>query len=105
MAEIIEVTDATFNLVDENEQAGLLLFTAGGCNQCKALLALLKDKSAVWEDKAKLFVVDLMTGSEIAARYGIMALPSLIIILKGEILHEFRGMPGHAILFNTLKDL
>ena len=105
MAEIIEATDTTYNMIEENEIFSIILFTSEGCGHCKALLSLLKVNAGIWETKAKLFVVDLAEGPETAARFGVMALPTLIILRKGEIINEFRGMPGQTILMNTLRDL
>ena len=59
-------------------------FYADWCGPCKMLAPVMEDMSEKFGDKAVFVKVDVDENRELAARYGIMSIPLVIVFKNGE---------------------
>jgi thioredoxin 1 len=92
MSKAADVTDTLWeSAVLQSDTPVLVDFWAEWCGPCKAMSPYV-DKLAD-ETSGKLKVVKLNTqdNPEVPARYGITAIPTFLIINKGEVVHQIVG--------------
>ena len=87
---VLELTKENF---DETIASGdtLVDFWATWCGPCK-MQGPIVDAFAEGQDAVKVGKVDVDQNMEIATRYGIMAVPTLIAFRDGEVLNKKTGL-------------
>ena len=92
MAEII-LTEATFeNEVIKSDIPVLVDFWATWCGPCKMLAPIIAEIADEYEGKVKVAKVNVDEQSALAAKYGIMSIPTLILFKNGEIADKTVGL-------------
>ena len=92
MAEII-LTEATFeNEVIKSDIPVLVDFWATWCGPCKMLSPIIAEIADEYEGKVKVAKVNVDEQSALAAKYGIMSIPTLILFKNGEIADKTVGL-------------
>jgi len=83
---IIEINKDNYeSIVQQNEKPVLLDFYATWCRPCKNFLPTLEKLAGEFADTAIIAKVDVDRNLDIAKEYGIMVIPSVVILNKGEI--------------------
>jgi len=74
-------------------------FSADWCAPCHALAPIFQEAAAALEPEVRLVKVDVDKVPDLAARYMIRGVPTLILFLHGRELDRFSGlMPLHQLL-------
>lgn len=74
-----------FNELINSETPVLVDFSAEWCGPCKMMAPILKDVISRVEGKARIIKVDIDKNPNVAAKYSVQSVPTLIIFKKGEI--------------------
>ena len=83
---IIEINKDNYEtIVQQTEKPVLLDFYATWCGPCKSLHPILEKLAEEFGEKAIIAKVDVDKNKDIAVEYGIMVIPSVVILSKGEI--------------------
>ena len=81
----IDVTEATFEQeVLKSETPVIVDFWAEWCGPCHAVAPVLEKIAEERKDELKLVKVNIDEEQEIAARYGIASIPTMILFKNGE---------------------
>ena len=83
---IIEINKDNYEaIVQQNEKPVLLDFYATWCGPCKSLHPILEKLAEEFGEKVIITKVDVDRNLDIAKEFGIMVIPSVVILSKGEI--------------------
>lgn len=80
-------------------------FFATWCGPCKMLSPVLEEVASEVEGKANIVKVDIDESSELAQRYGIMAVPTMLIFKDGKILKQLQGFMPKQQLVNEINNI
>jgi thioredoxin 1 len=78
-------------------------FHALWCGPCKMQTPVLKEIAAELGDKVRVLKIDVDRNSEIAARYNVRSVPTLIIFRQGEIKYRQAGVHTRSQLMDVLQ--
>lgn len=86
----IRLNQNNFEQVRENEGISLLDFYADWCGPCRMVLPLVEE---IAEERADLLVgkVNVNDNPELAREFGVLSIPTLIVMKNGEIINRASG--------------
>ncbi|NMM65755.1 thioredoxin [Clostridium sp. P21] len=90
MAKIINSNEFQNNVLN-SDGAILVDFFAEWCGPCKMVAPVLEELSTEMEGKARIFKVDVDKSGDLAERYGISGVPTLIIFKYGKEVDKIVG--------------
>ena len=83
MAKIITKNDYQKEVV-ESDIPVLLDFFATWCGPCKMLAPIIEELASEYEGKVKIFKVDVDNDPELARKFDIASIPTLVLLKNGE---------------------
>ncbi|HOH97080.1 MAG TPA: thioredoxin [Candidatus Cloacimonadota bacterium] len=101
---ITEAKTADFEqVVLQSEIPVLVDFWAPWCGPCKALLPIIQKVADEVEGKAKIVKVNIDESPEIAGKYSIMSIPTLLVFVNGAITDQIVGLVQKDKIMDKLK--
>ena len=80
----------------------LVDFWATWCGPCRQIAPLIDELAVKYEGKVKVGKVDIDQHQDLAEKYGINAIPTLLLFKDGEIIERFQGVPPRVKLESAL---
>ena len=106
MSNVVEINDIDFDKeVIESEVPVLVDFWAPWRGPCKALAPTLDEISKDNEGKIKIVKINVDDNKEIAVKFGIQSIPTMLIFIKGELKEQIVGSLPKNQIEKTLMDL
>ena len=99
---VVKVTESNFNEILDSGKTVLLDFYAEWCGPCKMVSPIVDQIS---EENPDIIVgkIDVDDQQEIAEKYGIMSIPTLVVIKNGEVANKGTGVLPKEKLLEWLK--
>lgn len=100
----INLTSDNFEKVIKQEGMVLVDFFATWCGPCKMLAPVLSKIAEENEDKVKIAKVDVDEQRELAIKFGIESIPTLILFKDGEKINEMIGLHSKSEIESMIND-
>ncbi len=100
----LEVTDMNF---DSTVGTGVALvdFWAPWCGPCKMQGPIVRNVAEQMGDAARVGKCNVDTNPELAVRFGVRSIPTLVLLKDGEEVERFVGLQTDSLLLEKLRAL
>jgi thioredoxin 1 len=93
MSQVLEGNDTNFeNEVMQAEQPVLVDFSATWCGPCKKLEPIVHEIAGDYEGRLKVVKIDVDKSPTIAAKFGVMSVPTVILFQQGTVKDQIIGL-------------
>jgi len=103
---VIEITDDNFETEVANCALPVLVdFWAEWCGPCRMLAPIIEELAEDYQDKIKVGKLDTDNNRDIAVKFGISAIPTVILFYNGEAVKKFVGLTSKKDLKAALDEV
>ncbi len=81
----------------------LVDFYADWCGPCKMMAPVVEELAAEFSGKAKVGKLNVDQNPEIAQQYGVMSIPTLLIIKDGQVFYKAIGVQSKQTVADALR--
>jgi len=104
MAEPLQVSDANFEQeILKSDIPALVDFWAAWCGPCRAIAPVVEELARDYQGKVKVAKMNVDENAKTPAKYGIRAIPTLIIFQDGQVVEQITGAVSRSIIENAIK--
>ncbi|WP_319479542.1 thioredoxin [uncultured Draconibacterium sp.] len=102
----LEITDANFEeLVMSSDKPVMIDFWAVWCGPCRMIAPIVEEMSAEYEGKAVIGKVDVDNNQDVAMKYGIRNIPTVLFVKNGEVVDKQVGAAPKQAFIDKLNAL
>ena len=103
--DIVTLTDATFDeSVGAADTPVLVDFWAEWCGPCKMIAPVLEDIAKEHAGRIQIAKLNVDDNPNVARRYEVMSIPTLLVIANGEVKKRLVGAKGKPQLLEELSE-
>jgi thioredoxin len=100
----IHLDTAEFDaLVSSSDKPVLVDFGADWCGPCRALSPTVDELAGDFADRATVAKVDIDASPELAARFSVASIPTVIVFRDGEVVERHTGLASKEHLEDLLE--
>ena len=103
MANITEVTPSTFDALLTEDLPVLIEFWAPWCGPCRTLSPIVDELAGEMSDRIKVAKCNVDENQDIAMKYGVMSIPTLVLLKGGQEAARTVGAMPKAKLVSELE--
>ena len=104
MKSTIEINEANFETeVLKSTRPVLADFWAEWCGPCKMLSPVIEEIAAEQAERVKVVKVNVDNNPQLAARFGIQSIPTLLYFADGKVIHQTVGVVGKKAILSKLE--
>jgi thioredoxin 1 len=105
-ASVQELTDNNFQTEVLNSDKPVLVdFWAEWCQPCRMLTPTIEALATEYQGKAKIGKVDTDSNREVSVKYGIQAIPTVLLFKNGQVQKKFVGLTSKDQFKSALDQL
>jgi thioredoxin 1 len=105
MAAIVNLSTSTFDeTVVASDKPVIVDFWAEWCGPCKAIAPILGELADELSEKATVAKVNVDDNPELAMRYNVMSIPTLLVFSGGEVHKRLVGAKGKSQLLQEIDE-
>ena len=106
MAEVIELNADTFEREEIDCELPVLVDCwAPWCQPCLIVAPIVEEVAKEYQGKVKSCKLNVDENSDIAARYGIMSIPTLLIFKEGKVVDQIIGAVPKEMISEKLDNI
>ena len=100
---VLKLTDENFeNEVLKSDKPCIVDFYADWCGPCKMMSPIIEEIAEELGEKVKVGKVNSDENMELAQNYGIMSIPTIMVIKNGEVTKTFVGVTSKEEILNEI---
>jgi thioredoxin 1 len=92
-----------FNELINSKKPTLVDFYADWCMPCRTMSPLIEETKKHLGDSATVLKVDIESNSDIARKYSIRSIPTLLLFKEGEVVWRQTGVPSKSLIVESVK--
>jgi thioredoxin 1 len=102
----LEITDSNFEeLVIKSDKPVMLDFWAVWCGPCRMIAPIVEEMSQEYDGKALIGKVDVDSNPNVAIKYGIRNIPTVLFVKNGEVADKQVGVAPKKVFTSKLDAL
>lgn len=106
MGNALEFTDANFQTeVLQSDKPVVVDFSATWCGPCRQLTPIIEDLAKEYSGKVKVGKVDIDASQDVASRYGIMSVPTVLFFKGGKMVDTMVGLSAKGVYKSKIDGL
>ena len=103
LSNIKEVNSESFEH-EVSEGTSIVDFWAPWCMPCQMQGVILEKMSGKLPDSTKVLKLDVDQNMEVASKFGINTIPTLLVFKNGEMIHQFVGVQDEDVLMQAVNE-
>ena len=106
MANQVTITNDNFQAeVEQSDLPVLIDFWAEWCMPCKMVAPVVEELAQAYDGKLKVGKVDVDAEGDLAARFNVMSIPTIIVFKGGEVVGQRVGAVPRPAIEELFKEL
>jgi len=106
MGSAMEFNDASFEAEVLKASTPVLVdFSATWCGPCKQLSPIIDELAVEYGDRVKVGTIDVDASQQVAGRYGIMSVPTVLLFNGGEQVESIVGLNAKTVYKTKIDGL
>ena len=101
----VQITTENLEQYKSGELPLVVDLWATWCGPCRMIAPIVSKLAEEYDGKVKIGKLDVDENSDIAARYGVMSIPTIILFKDGEIFSKSVGLQDKEVLENAIKEM
>lgn len=94
-----------FNELINSDKPTLVDFYANWCSPCRTMTPIIEETKNTLGDKATVLKIDIDKNREVALKYGIRGVPTMILFQKGKTIWRQSGVVPSKILVGEVEKI
>ena len=104
MGKYVELTPANFEEVTK-EGVSMVDFWAPWCGPCRMIAPVIEELAADFEGKANICKVNIDEEQDLAVKYGIRSIPTILFMKNGEVADQMVGASSKQAFTDKINSL
>jgi thioredoxin 1 len=94
---------SNFNELINSTKPTLVDFYADWCGPCKMMSPIIDETKKDLGAGATILKIDIDKNTDVARKYGIRSIPTLVLFKEGEIVWRQSGVPSKSLIVESVK--